>query len=100
MAGILSIRYPVIGSTRDERTVDFTLKQHNFNSLIFIVAFVRVCCTHGCTVSCTETGTAARGSTQDTRKNHLAAVPVSVQDTVHQMERWQIEIPPTGSREL
>ncbi len=35
------------------------------------------------TVSCIETGTAARGSTQDTRKNHLAAVPVSNQDTVH-----------------
>jgi hypothetical protein len=28
VAGILSIRYRVIGSTRDERTVDFTLKQH------------------------------------------------------------------------
>jgi hypothetical protein len=31
-------------------------------------------------VSCMETWTAARGSTQDTRKNHLADVPVSMQD--------------------
>jgi hypothetical protein len=40
-----------------------------------------------CTVSCTETGTAARSSTQDTRKIHLAAVPVSVQDTL-QPKTW------------
>ncbi len=36
------------------------------------------------TVSCIETGTAARGSTLDTRKNHLAVAPVSMQDTVHE----------------
>jgi hypothetical protein len=31
-------------------------------------------------VSCMETSTAARGSTQDNRKNQLAAVPVSMKD--------------------
>jgi hypothetical protein len=37
------------------------------------------------TVSCMETWTTARGSTQDTRKNHLAAVPVSMQDTIDKL---------------
>jgi hypothetical protein len=32
-----------------------------------------------------ETWTTARGSTQDTRKNHLAAVPVSMQDTIDKL---------------
>jgi hypothetical protein len=35
-----------------------------------------------------ETWTAARACTQDTRKNHLAAVPVSMQEEAMQCKKF------------